>query len=407
MTQTTSTDEVRYDALGLDDSIVASLASRGITHPFPIQAAAIPDALAGRDICGKAKTGSGKTFAFGLPSIQLIDSSLLSVQAIVLVPTRELCSQVASELEFFAHEMGVGIVQVYGGVSMSAQINALEAGAQIVVATPGRLIDLSDRGAMKYADVKLFVLDEADQMVDMGFMPQVEYIWRQVPEGHQSFLFSATLDGVIDRLAKRRLNDPAFHSVVIDDETMVDNMDHRFLQVHFRDKVKVVAAISETANRTLVFTHTKRQCDRVAESLIEEGLSAAAIHGDLPQVKRERVLEKFSKGSLDILVATNVAARGIHVDDIGIVIHYDPPQDGKEFVHRSGRTARAGSKGLVVTLVEWDQQLKVLNLMKEAGLDHEIVQMFSNDERLKDLHGWEPPRQKKLDLPPKGRRGRR
>jgi superfamily II DNA/RNA helicase len=296
---------------------------------------------------------------------------------------------------------------VYGGVSMSAQINALEAGAQIVVATPGRLIDLSDRGAMKYADVKLFVLDEADQMVDMGFMPQVEYIWRQVPEGHQSFLFSATLDGVIDRLAKRRLNDPAFHSVVIDDETMVDNMDHRFLQVHFRDKVKVVAAISETANRTLVFTHTKRQCDRVAESLIEEGLSAAAIHGDLPQVKRERVLEKFSKGSLDILVATNVAARGIHVDDIGIVIHYDPPQDGKEFVHRSGRTARAGSKGLVVTLVEWDQQLKVLNLMKEAGLDHEIVQMFSNDERLKDLHGWEPPRQKKLDLPPKGRRGRR
>jgi superfamily II DNA/RNA helicase len=400
-------DEVEFNSLGLDDSIVASLASRGITHPFPIQAAAIPDALAGKDICGKAKTGSGKTFAFGLPSIQLVDTSLKAVQVIVLVPTRELCSQVAGELEFFAGEMGVGIVQVYGGVSMGAQISALEAGAQIVVATPGRLIDLSDRGAMKYEHVKLFVLDEADQMVDMGFMPQVEYVWRQVPEPHQSFLFSATLDGVVDRLAKRRLNDPMFYSVVDDEETMVDTMDHRFLLVHFRDKTKVVKRVSASVDRTLVFTHTKRQCDRVAEALRDEGVNAAAIHGDLPQVKRERVLEQFSQGKLDVLVATNVAARGIHIDDIGIVVHYDPPQDGKEFLHRSGRTARAGSKGLVVTLVEWDQQLKVLNLMKEAGFDHEIVQMFSNDERLDDLHAWEPPRQKKLDLPPKGRRGRR
>lgn len=383
--------DVSFESLGLDQRIVAVLSERGIEHPFPIQAQAIPDVLAGRDLCGKAKTGSGKTFAFGLPTLQRLVPGGGTPQALVLVPTRELCVQVASELRPFAKALGLWVAEVYGGVSIGNQIDQLRRGAEIVIATPGRLIDLQDRGAIRYDHVGVVILDEADQMSDMGFMPQTEYIWRQVPEGHQSLLFSATLDGGIDHLVSRRLTDPVYCEVA-STEVSVEQMEHRFLLVHYRDKVKVAARIAQSTDKMLVFVHTKHGCDRVADALVGEGVQAAAIHGGLPQQKRQRELDRFANGSLSVLVATNVAARGLDIEDVDVVMHYDPPSDSKTFLHRSGRTARAGRAGMVVTLVEWDQEIPVRTLQNEAGLDHEMVKVYSNDDRLDDLWSWEPPR---------------
>jgi superfamily II DNA/RNA helicase len=383
--------DVSFDSLGLDDRIVAVLGDRGIDHPFPIQAEAIPRVLEGRDLCGKAKTGSGKTFAFGLPTLQRLEPGAGTPQAIVLVPTRELCVQVASELRPFAKALGLFVAEVYGGVSIGDQIDQIKRGAEIVVATPGRLIDLQDRGAIRYDHVKVVILDEADQMSDMGFMPQTEYIWRQVPEPHQSLLFSATLDGGIDHLVRRRLTNP-WYSEVASEDVSIEQMEHRFLLVHYRDKAKVAARVARSAEKTLVFVHTKHGCDRVADELRGEGLDAAAIHGGLPQQKRQRVLDRFAEGRLPVLVATNVAARGLDIDDVDLVMHYDAPSDAKTFLHRSGRTARAGRPGMVVTLVEWDQEIPVRTLQNEAGLDHEMVKFYSNDDRLDDLWSWDPPR---------------
>jgi superfamily II DNA/RNA helicase len=395
--------DVRFDDLGLADPIVEVLTSKGFAHPFPIQADAIPDALSGADLCGKAKTGSGKTFAFGLPVIQQVVAGG-GLQALILVPTRELCAQVAAELRPFAKAMGVSVVEVYGGVSMQKQIDGIEAGAEVIVATPGRLIDLQDRKAVAYDQVKMVVLDEADQMGDMGFMPQVEYIWRQVPDGHQSMLFSATLDGAIDHLIRRRLTNPVRHEVA-SDTVSVEQMEHRFLLVHHRDKLAVAARVAESAERVLVFTHTKRMADRVAGDLRDAGVQARAIHGDLPQAKRQQALDRFTEGKTPVLVATNVAARGLDIDDVDLVIHYDPPSDAKTFLHRSGRTARAGRSGMVVTLTEWDQETAVQAMQREAELDHEIVKMYSSDDRLDDLWAWEPPR--RAPEPKRSKRRRR
>lgn len=395
--------DVRFDDLGLADPIVEVLTSKGFAHPFPIQADAIPDALSGADLCGKAKTGSGKTFAFGLPVIQQVVAGG-GLQALILVPTRELCAQVASELRPFAKAMGVSVVEVYGGVSMQKQIDGIEAGAEVIVATPGRLIDLQDRKAVAYDQVKIVVLDEADQMGDMGFMPQVEYIWRQVPDGHQSMLFSATLDGAIDHLIRRRLTNPVRHEVA-SDTVSVEQMEHRFLLVHHRDKLAVAARVAESAERVLVFTQTKRMADRVAGDLRDAGVQARAIHGDLPQAKRQQALDRFTEGKTPVLVATNVAARGLDIDDVDLVIHYDPPSDAKTFLHRSGRTARAGRSGMVVTLTEWDQETAVQAMQREAELDHEIVKMYSSDDRLDDLWAWEPPR--RAPEPKRSKRRRR
>ncbi|UCG39928.1 MAG: DEAD/DEAH box helicase [Acidimicrobiia bacterium] len=395
--------DVRFDDLGLADPIVEVLTSKGFAHPFPIQADAIPDALSGADLCGKAKTGSGKTFAFGLPVIQQVVAGG-GLQALILVPTRELCAQVASELRPFAKAMGVSVVEVYGGVSMQKQIDGIEAGAEVIVATPGRLIDLQDREAVAYDQVKMVVLDEADQMGDMGFMPQVEYIWRQVPDGHQSMLFSATLDGAIDHLIRRRLTNPVRHEVA-SDTVSVEQMEHRFLLVHHRDKLAVAARVAESAERVLVFTQTKRMADRVAGDLRDAGVQARAIHGDLPQAKRQQALDRFTEGKTPVLVATNVAARGLDIDDVDLVIHYDPPSDAKTFLHRSGRTARAGRSGMVVTLTEWDQETAVQAMQREAELDHEIVKMYSSDDRLDDLWAWEPPR--RAPEPKRSKRRRR
>ncbi|HEY5153708.1 MAG TPA: DEAD/DEAH box helicase [Acidimicrobiales bacterium] len=379
-----------FDALGVSHDLVTALAEGGITAPFPIQALTIPDALAGRDVCGKAKTGSGKTLAFGLPIIERVGrAEPRRPKAIALVPTRELALQVHDELAPMAQSRGVRMLAIYGGANMEKQIKALAKGVDFVVATPGRMIDLIERKEVSVADLEIVVLDEADRMADMGFLPQVEWILRQVDGTHQTLLFSATLDGVVDTLIKRYQHDPAMHEIESDSVT-VDEMTHRFLYVHQMDKVKMVASIARHANRTMVFVRTKRGADRLAEQLEKEGVRAEPIHGDLRQVARERALSDFSAGKLSVLVATDVAARGIHVDDVDNVIHFDPPEDSKAYLHRSGRTARAGEEGLVVTLVLWDQELEVKRLMKRIAVDQPIVEMFSNDKRLANLTAWDP-----------------
>ncbi|MGI9648305.1 MAG: DEAD/DEAH box helicase [Acidimicrobiia bacterium] len=391
--QSPTTDEVdtaSFQTLGVSDDIVASLDRKGITEPFPIQVMTIPDGLAGLDVCGKAQTGSGKTLAFGIP---LIERAAVAKPnrptALVLVPSRELCVQVARELTPIAHGRQLSLATVYGGVSMGRQIQDLEAGVEILVATPGRLIDLMERNLVFLGDVRAVVIDEADQMADMGFLPQVHRVMRDIERGHQTMLFSATLDGAIASLINSYLTDPVRHEVESAGE-VVDTQEHRFLAVHQLDKPKVAAAISDSVNRTLVFVRTKRGADRVADQLKREGVNAAAIHGDLRQQVRERALADFSKGKVPVLVATNVAARGLHIDDVDIVVHYDPPDDYKSFIHRSGRTARAGESGLVVTLVLWDQVEDVQRLQRASGLHYEITKMFSNDPRLDDLAAFQP-----------------
>lgn len=383
-------DPLTFAALGVAADLIEALARKGIIDPFPIQTMTIPDGLAGRDVCGKAQTGSGKTIAFGIPLIERTkEAEPARPRSLVLVPSRELCTQVAKELLPLAAARGLNLSTVYGGVSMAHQIQALEAGLDIMVATPGRLIDLLDRKLASVAEVTSVVIDEADQMADMGFLPQVHAIMRQINGSHQTMLFSATLDGQVASLINSYLADPVRHEVDSAGE-VVDTQEHRFVAVHHRDKPKVAAAIADSVNRTLVFVATKRGADRVAEQLREEGVHTAAIHGDLRQNIRERSLAKFRSGDVPVLVATNVAARGLHIDDVDIVMHYDPPEDYKSFIHRSGRTARAGESGLVVTLVEWDQVEDVKRLQRASGLHQEITKMFSNDPRLGNLAGFEP-----------------
>jgi superfamily II DNA/RNA helicase len=377
--------------LGIDPSIVEVLAADGITTTFPIQAMTLPDALAGRDITGKAETGSGKTLAFGIPMLTRVGPAKPTrPQGLILVPTRELASQVTLALEPLLRAKNLTVVAVYGGAPMGPQVDALREGASIAIATPGRLIDLLERKAVVPDDIFIVTIDEADQMADMGFMPQVRRIMAQLPTERQTFLFSATLDHQVGELIDRYMTDPIEYEVETDNET-VDTMEHRFLKVHYMDKAKVVAEISRHNNRVLAFSRTKAGADRLAKELKELDVAAAPIHGDLPQNKRERALERFTDGSVNVLVATNVAARGLHIDGVDVVIHYDPPDDPKTYLHRSGRTARAGESGLVVTLVEWDQVNEVLGIQRRAQLNVPIIKMFSNDERLSRLFDWEPP----------------
>ncbi len=380
-----------FSALGLSADLVTALAEQGITEPFPVQRLTLPDALAGRDVCGKAKTGSGKTLAFGLALVERASAAPPGCpRALVLVPTRELATQVAVELGSLAKVRGRSVLAVYGGTDLDRQCAALQRGVDIVVATPGRLIDLIDRSAVSLAEVGTVVLDEADRMADMGFLPQVEWVLRHVSGSHQTMLFSATLDGDVDHVVRVHMKDPAFHEVE-SDRVDVDDMEHRFLFVHQMDKVKVAAAVARGSERCLIFVRTKRGADRLALQLTREGVAAQPIHGDLRQSARERALRDFSSGRLHVLVATDVAARGIHVDEIDVVMHYDPPEDHKAYVHRSGRTARAGTTGVAVTLVLWDQERDVRLLQKRLGLDLPLVEVFSNDSRLGDLSGWKDP----------------
>ena len=377
--------------LGVDEQIVSSLIKRGIKTPFPIQSLTIPDALRGNDVCGKAKTGSGKTLAFGIPMVQNLDQSSgdNNPRGLIMVPTRELATQVKEELDPLLNGKSMAAVAIYGGANIEEQIKAIKRGTDIIVATPGRMIDLLEREEISLQSLEMVVLDEADRMADMGFLPQVEWILRRVERNHQTLLFSATLDGVVNTLIQRYQSNPVMHEVEAKEIT-VEEMTHRFLHVHERDKVKVAAAITRPVSRTLIFSNTKAGCDRLVKKLLTEGIRAQAIHGDLRQNIREKALARFASGKLPVLVATDVAARGIHVDGVEVVIHYDPPSDHKTYLHRSGRTARAGTDGLVVTLSLWDEELIVKRLQKRVGLDMELVEMFSNDPRLENLGKWTP-----------------
>ena len=386
----TTAETTTFADLGLDDKIVAALSARGITHPFPVQALTIPDALAGRDVCGKAKTGSGKTLAFGLPVLQKMAQAKPSEPTgLVLVPTRELANQVCDELTPAAKAVGRTTLAIYGGAPIEKQIEILKKGVDLVVATPGRMIDLIERKEISVSQVGHVIIDEADRMADMGFLPQVEWILRNVEAEHQTLLFSATLDGVVNSLIRRYQPDPTMHEVAGEDVT-VEEMTHRFVMVHRMDKSKVAATIAESTDRTIMFTRTKAMADRLAGDLKDLGINAAPIHGDLRQTSREKSLRDFSEGKLNTLVATDVAARGIHVDEVDVVIQYDPPGDHKTYLHRAGRTARAGEKGLVVTLSMWDEELEIKRLQKRIDVIMPIVEMFSNDTRLKNLAEWDP-----------------
>jgi len=398
-------DTVRFSDLGVSGDLVSVLDKQGIVSPFPIQTLTIQDALQGEDVCGKAKTGSGKTLAFGLPLIERIGHAKPKLpQALVLVPTRELCTQVSEALEPLLAVRDQGLVSVYGGVSIGDQTKLLRDGVEVVVATPGRLIDLLDRKALRLDDVEIVVIDEADQMADMGFLPQVRKIMRQITAEHQTLLFSATLDGQVGGLVRDYTNDPIFHEVE-SDTVIVDTSEHRFIQAHHMDKPKIVERIGRNAERILVFTRTKRGADEATAKMKDLGVKVAAIHGDKHQSQREKVLDDFTRGKLSTLVATNVAARGLHIEGVDIVIHYDPPDNATTYLHRSGRTARAGEEGLVVTLVEWDQVPDVQRIQKIAGIRQSIVEMYSNDDRLDDLSNWEPPPEK--PKPKKKRKKRR
>ncbi|MFI5035956.1 MAG: DEAD/DEAH box helicase [Acidimicrobiales bacterium] len=387
--------------LGVRDELCAELARQGIHTAFPIQAMTIQDALDGRDVCGKAKTGSGKTLGFGLPMLQRLAENPAAAagerparpRGLVLVPTRELAVQVYEVLKPLGAALGLRVNSVYGGADIERQVRSLQKGSDLVIATPGRLIDLGDRGEVSVADLDVLVLDEADRMADMGFMPQVEWVLRRLADRpHQTLLFSATLDGAIDRLVKRYLTDPVFHEVASDTQT-VSAMVHHFLNVHQMDRVKVAATICRSFDKTLVFCRTKRGADRLVEQLTKEGIDAAAIHGDLRQSQREKALADFMSDRLPVLVATDVAARGLHIEAVDCVMHFDPPEDQKAYLHRSGRTARAGSTGVVVSLLLWNQIVEADVTMKRLGLRRPIVEVFSNDPRLADLANWEPTKE--------------
>jgi len=402
-----------FAALGLPDVFVERLARDGITQPFPIQEATIPDALAGRDVLGRAQTGSGKTLGFGLPlltRLQGATSRPKHPRAVILVPTRELAMQVNDALEPLAVAAGLRARLVAGGLSYTGQISALERGVDVLIATPGRLVDLQDRGAVDFSAVEVTVLDEADHMADMGFMTDVSAILDQIPAGGQRLLFSATLDNGVDQVVETYLTDPVEHGVD-DVAASVDTMSHFVFLLNPQDKKTITAEVAHRPGRTVVFVRTKLGADRVARELQDRGVKAAALHGGLTQSVRNRVLGAFREGHLPVLVATDVAARGIHVDDVSLVLQVDPPADHKDYLHRSGRTARAGEIGTVVTLALPHQRRTMERMITAAGLDIEPVAVKPGDPLIDAAGGSTPSGESVADevasiLAPK-HRGRR
>ncbi|MBB1260611.1 DEAD/DEAH box helicase [Streptomyces alkaliterrae] len=364
-------DEVTFGTLGLPDPVVRKLGQNGVVTPFPIQAATIPDALRGKDILGRGRTGSGKTLSFGLPTLSRLaggNTARHRPRGIILTPTRELAMQVSDALQPYGDVLGLKLKVVCGGTSMANQISALERGVDILVATPGRLRDLINRRACSLDDVEVAVLDEADQMADLGFLPEVTELLDLVPEGGQRMLFSATLENEIDTLVKRYLVDPVSHEVDAA-QGAVTTMTHHILIVKPRDKAPITNAIAARDGRTIVFVRTQLGADRVAEQLREAGVKADALHGGMTQGARTRTLADFKDGMVNVLVATDVAARGIHVDGIDLVLNVDPAGDHKDYLHRSGRTARAGRSGSVVSLALPHQRRQIFRLMEDAGVD--------------------------------------
>ncbi|MFF9394706.1 DEAD/DEAH box helicase [Streptomyces griseoluteus] len=368
---TDTTPELTFADLGLPEGIVRKLAQNGVTTPFPIQAATIPDALAGKDILGRGRTGSGKTLSFGLPTLASLAGGRTEKKrprAVILTPTRELAMQVADALQPYGDVLGLKMKVVCGGTSMGNQIYALERGVDVLVATPGRLRDIINRGACSLEDVQIAVLDEADQMSDLGFLPEVTELLDQVPAGGQRMLFSATMENEISTLVKRYLNDPVTHEVD-SAQGNVTTMSHHILIVKPKDKAPVTAAIASRKGRTIIFVRTQLGADRIAEQLRESGVKADALHGGMTQGARTRTLADFKDGYVNALVATDVAARGIHVDGIDLVLNVDPAGDHKDYLHRSGRTARAGRSGTVVSLSLPHQRRQIFRLMEDAGVD--------------------------------------
>lgn len=375
-----------FAELGVSGPIVASLAAAGITHPFPIQAMTLPVALSGADIIGQAKTGTGKTLGFGIPLLQRVtgkdepggetaEGDTRLPQALVVVPTRELAKQVAQDLVTASSQRSIDVVTIYGGKEFEPQINALKAGVDVVVGTPGRLLDLYGRKVLRLNKVRTVVLDEADEMLDLGFLPDVERIIAAVPANRQTMLFSATMPGAVITLARRYMNRPT-HIRAHDNEDLSltgKNTTQYVYRAHAMDKSELVARLlqAEGRGRTIIFTRTKRTADKLAAELSDRGFAVRALHGDLGQAQREKALKSFRDGTVDVLVATDVAARGIDIDDVTHVVNFQSPEDEKTYVHRIGRTGRAGNSGVAVTLVDWDDMPRWRLINKALGLDHD------------------------------------
>ncbi|MFD4587108.1 DEAD/DEAH box helicase [Streptomyces sp. NPDC058434] len=378
----------------LPEALLKTLAAQGVTAPFPIQAATLPNSLAGRDVLGRGRTGSGKTLAFGLALLARTAGRRAEPGAplgLVLVPTRELAQQVTDALAPYATAVNLRLATVVGGLSISKQAGTLRRGAEVLVATPGRLKDLVERGDCRLGEVAITVLDEADQMADMGFLPQVTGLLKQVEPGGQRMLFSATLDRNVDNLVRGFLSDPVVHSVD-PSAGAVTTMEHHVLHVADEtDKKAVTVRIAARDGRVILFLDTKRSVDRLVKRLLASGVRAAGLHGGRSQPQRNRTLEQFKTGQVRALVATNVAARGIHVDDLDLVVNVDPPTDHKDYLHRGGRTARAGESGSVVTLVLPDQKREMTRLMSDAGITPRTAAVRSGDEELARLTGAREP----------------
>lgn len=376
-----------FAELGIDADIVEALTKKGITEPFPIQEQAIPVALTGQDIIGQAKTGTGKTFGFGLPLIQKLGMNPeKGVQALVVVPTRELCIQVAEDLVLATGNRATQVVAIYGGKSYEGQVAEIEAGAQIAVGTPGRLIDLAKQGKLDLGKISFMVLDEADEMLDLGFLPDVERLFSLTPPLRQTLMFSATMPGTILTLARKYQNRPMHIRVNDPDEGHTKADIKQFIyRAHSLDKDEVVGRIlqAEGRGKTVIFCKTKRQASKVAEELIDRGFNATALHGDMSQEARERSMAAFRSGKKEILVATEVAARGIDVDDVTHVINYTVPEDEKNYLHRTGRTGRAGRTGTAVTFVDWEDltRWQHINTALELGIP-EPVETYSSSAHL-------------------------
>jgi len=376
-----------FSELGIDSDIVAALASKGITQPFPIQEQAIPLALTGQDLIGQAKTGTGKTLGFGLPIIQRLGTDPAhGAKALVVVPTRELAIQVAEDLTLASSNRNLQVVAIYGGKSYEGQVAQIDAGAQLIVGTPGRLIDLSNQRKLDLSKIECMVLDEADEMLDLGFLPDVEKLFAFTPAGRQTMLFSATMPGQIVSLARKYQNKPVHIRVNDPDEghTKAD-IKQFFYRAHAMDKDEVVARIlqAEGRGKTVIFTKTKRQAAKVADELSDRGFSATALHGDMSQEAREKSMDAFRSGKKDILVATEVAARGIDVDDVTHVINYTVPEDEKAYLHRTGRTGRAGRTGIAVTFVDWEDLARWSHIDKALELNTpDPIETYSSSPHL-------------------------
>ncbi|GAB2735378.1 DEAD/DEAH box helicase [Streptomyces bullii] len=379
--------------LDLPERLLTALRAEGVTVPFPIQGATLPNSLAGRDVLGRGRTGSGKTLAFGLALLARTAGQRAEPRrplALVLVPTRELAQQVTDALTPYARALRLRLTTVVGGVSIGRQASALRSGAEVVVATPGRLKDLIDRGDCALDKVAVTVLDEADQMADMGFMPQVTALLDQVRPDGQRMLFSATLDRDIDRLVRRYLNDPVVHSVD-PSAGAVSTMEHHVLHIDDADKQAATTEIAARDGRVIMFLDTKHAADRLAKRLRDVGVRASALHGGKSQPQRTRTLTQFKDGDVTVLVATNVAARGIHVEGLDLVVNVDPPGDHKDYLHRGGRTARAGESGTVVTLVLPHQRRAMDRLMSDAGVTARTTRVRSGEAELNRITGAQAP----------------